>query len=414
MSNFRHLSIVGVRDEIKNMPEIHKGQSHQGINSVKIYLKRFGFLGEDIEGSDLDDTTSDALKRFQEYFNIPDTGNFDDATREVMSLSRCALPDLDPNSPAASTACAWRTPYLTFAFQTGTSDVSGSDEFEAVRRAFRTWESAGTPSFREVNTSDNPDILVRWRPAQCGDADMRGGTLAHADYPPDCPYYDADLPQPIHFDDDEHTWADGQVIGAFDVESIALHEIGHIIGLYHSSDSSAIMYPTVSSNTLARVPQSDDITGLRSLYKGRVHIHEMDNAGRVGARRDTRTWTSGWTTARTYNIGTKHFLFLLKEFTGEVHIHEMNSDGSVGAEVVRYHWSRGWTTANFYTVGSTTYLFLLKESNGHVHIHEMNSNGSVGAEVVRYDWTSGWTTVAFSLSGSRPYLFLLKRCYPRT
>ena len=95
---------------------------------------------------------------------------------------------------------------------------------------------------------------------------MGGGVLAHADYPPGCGFYGNALPRPLHFDDQEHTWCIGAVAGQFDVETIALHEIGHLLGLAHSSVAGAVMFPTVSPNATNRVPQPDDIEGVRRLY----------------------------------------------------------------------------------------------------------------------------------------------------
>ena len=77
---------------------------------------------------------------------------------------------------------------------------------------------------------------------------MTGATLAHSDYPPGCGYYGNALPRPLHFDDQENAWVIGAVSGQFDVETVALHEIGHILGLLHSSVPGAVMFPTVSDN----------------------------------------------------------------------------------------------------------------------------------------------------------------------
>ena len=56
--------------------------------------------------------------------------------------------------------------------------------------------------------------------------------------------------------------------GRFDVETIALHEIGHILGLAHSNVNGSVMFPSVSSNFTKRALTQDDIDGVRSLYPG--------------------------------------------------------------------------------------------------------------------------------------------------
>ncbi len=49
-----------------------------------------------------------------------------------------------------------------------------------------------------------------------------------------------------------------------DVEGVATHELGHVIGLHHSGVESAVMWPIAS--VLDREPDADDIAGARSLY----------------------------------------------------------------------------------------------------------------------------------------------------
>jgi hypothetical protein len=52
-----------------------------------------------------------------------------------------------------------------------------------------------------------------------------------------------------------------------DLESVATHEVGHLLGLDHSSILSATMFPTVGEGfTYPRVPSNDDIAGVSSLY----------------------------------------------------------------------------------------------------------------------------------------------------
>ena len=61
-------------------------------------------------------------------------------------------------------------------------------------------------------------------------------------------------------------WSTGcvQVAGAFDLETVYLHENGHVAGLGHSSDPNAVMYP--SYQTARCTLGADDSAGLAALY----------------------------------------------------------------------------------------------------------------------------------------------------
>ena len=270
-------------DVIRDAPDVEPGGADPSVAEVQNFLKHYGYLdfsaAAALEATPerLDDATVRALTEFQRRYDVGTPGILDAPTRDFMAAPRCGVADLVGGpSPFFSTLCAWNRRTLTYAFGDLSDDVRENVARNAVRRAFKTWAKAGVGlSFRQVEVDDDdnndddrkvkPDIFVEWRPAADPDLSMVGGTLAHADFPPGCSIIVSGLPLPCHFDDEEHTWVDG-ASGGFDIESGALHEIGHLLGMLHTDVSGSVMFPTVSENSTLRGLQSDDLAGIRDLY----------------------------------------------------------------------------------------------------------------------------------------------------
>ncbi|KAB1209092.1 Metalloendoproteinase 1 [Morella rubra] len=85
--------------------------------------------------------------------------------------------------------------------------------------------------------------------------DGTGGILAHDFVPTDGRF---------HYDANEQ-WSVGERPRAFDLETVALHEIGHLLGLRHSSVEGAIMFSSISSG-MKKGLHGDDIQGIKALY----------------------------------------------------------------------------------------------------------------------------------------------------
>jgi len=148
------------------------------------------------------------MLRYQAMHGLVLSGVFDEATREMMSKARCGFPDIDPASGVAfSTTCVWNRDSLTYAFGAGPVTSEGTTSARPYA-APRTWSANVQIAFREVGTADSPDILLAWTQALCGDANMTGTVLAHADYPQAAVLWER-AARPLHFDDQEHTWCIG-------------------------------------------------------------------------------------------------------------------------------------------------------------------------------------------------------------
>ncbi|KAJ6358634.1 hypothetical protein OIU76_000366 [Salix suchowensis] len=119
------------------------------------------------------------------------------------------------------------------------------------------------------------------------------GTLAHAFSPPSGQF---------HLDGDENWVVTGDVTTsslttAVDLESVAVHEIGHLLGLGHSSVEESIMYPSISSRTKKVVLATDDIQGIQMLYgsnpnyngSSTTSVREKETGSSGGHRRHS-TW----------------------------------------------------------------------------------------------------------------------------
>ncbi|KAI3670034.1 hypothetical protein L6452_41619 [Arctium lappa] len=256
----------------------NQGSKAQGLHQLKLYLARFGYLNyqhtpyhTNVEDDKFDDELESALKSYQKYYHLNATGTLDEATVSLLTTPRCGCPDKETHNHTSKLHIVSRYTFfpnkprwppskshLTYAF---TSNYP-NNHVPPVVRAFNQWSSASGYYFKFSRVYDvrGADLKISFERGNHGDNnnfDGPGRVLAHAYAPTD---------GRLHFDADD-TFSDGPraVQNVMDLETVAVHEIGHLLGLGHSNDKNAIMYAYITSGVLKGL-NSDDIQGIKALY----------------------------------------------------------------------------------------------------------------------------------------------------
>jgi len=136
--------------------------------------------------------------------------------------------------------------------------------FEAeIEKAFDAWATVANLTFSEV-VDDGSDFNDS---TSSGDIRFAGhffdgnlGVLAHGYFPP---VNGLSAAGDVHFDSDE-VWKIGLGGPGFDVFTVAVHEIGHALGLAHEGTEDSIMNPFYSEEFIEL--QADDIAAIQLIY----------------------------------------------------------------------------------------------------------------------------------------------------
>lgn len=255
-----------------------KGDYIPGIRDVKSYLHRFGYLSNfeystsKVTDDRFDKSLERALLTYQDFHTLNKTGVLDHETISLMSTPRCGNPDIFNVTETKYFRDKFSRHYRFFPGRPHRTQDHLYVVFkenvppqlvDAITRAFADWEPYVPLVFLKTLEPGGvvPDIRVQFFRGEHGDGhpfDGPRGAIAHAS---------SGTGSALHFDLDEN-WQVGVVPDALDVATAARHEIGHLLGLDHSSVRSAIMYPSLGPQMVKEIGE-DDIAGIKELYFGK-------------------------------------------------------------------------------------------------------------------------------------------------
>ncbi|XP_078258911.1 collagenase 3-like [Rhinoraja longicauda] len=198
------------------------------------------------------------IREMQHFFGLQVTGRLNRDTMEEMKKERCGVSD-----SRQLRGSRWPQRRITYRIVNYAPDLNRREIDTAIALAFKVWSDVTPLTFVRLNAGE-ADIMILFAGGRHGDGslfDGRSEILAHAFFP------GSGLGGDAHFNEAKRWTLSRAGINLF---LVAAHEFGHSLGLEHSNDRSALMFPNYSfvNNNGYRLP-ADDVRRIQALYGAR-------------------------------------------------------------------------------------------------------------------------------------------------
>jgi predicted Zn-dependent protease len=232
----------------------------QAVN-VAEYLQKYGYLAT--QDNELQ-VEKNALIDLQRVYGFPDDGELNEDTLKFMESPRCGNPD---NIHDFTVSEKWKKNVLTWDVRT--HHHSKAYIVLEVYKAFALWAKYTNLTFhRSHSIVQKPDIVISvvnndvnnthrnyFGNSKCSST-MGEGVLGHAFFPST-----SQTTTEVHINGNVSF---GNQKGQYPLFPILAHELGHSLGIGHTSVRKAIMYPVYQEGIIDL--DEDDILAIQQLY----------------------------------------------------------------------------------------------------------------------------------------------------
>ncbi|XP_058777042.1 metalloendoproteinase 2-MMP-like [Vicia villosa] len=241
------------------------GDTAKELPDLKDFLHFSGYLNSSTSNPNFTDeftvNLQSAIIKFQKTFNLKTSGQLDENTYNILSKPRCGVPDIVNETTTMSNDVKsfkpwWTGKELKYAFHPENNLPENVKSL--FQDAFNRWSKVTALDFVETVSFNGSDIRIAFVTMD-GKGGMVGGGYVNNSVHVGSIYLDAEenwvVSSKSAIDEDD-----------VDLESFVMHQIGHLLGLGHSSVEESIMYPIVLPKKKIELVNDDDLQKIQQIY----------------------------------------------------------------------------------------------------------------------------------------------------